>query len=98
MKKQALFCIALAGTLMVGGCGQKATDSTAGTAQVTETSDSAPADKPDGVQDKNSDNAGWGSGKSGWKTGTAGRRKRRSGWTERCSDILYGSLKLLHRY
>ena len=50
MKKQALFCIALAGTLMVGGCGQKATDSTAGTAQVTETSDSAPADKPDGVE------------------------------------------------
>ena len=58
MKKQALFCIALAGTLMVGGCGQKATDSTAGTAQVTETSDSAPADKPDGVQDKNSDKPG----------------------------------------
>ena len=43
---------------MVGGCGQKATDSTAGTAQVTETSDSAPADKPDGVQDKNSDKPG----------------------------------------
>ena len=24
MKKQALFCMLLAGTLMVGGCGQKA--------------------------------------------------------------------------
>ena len=49
MKKQALFCMVLAGTLMVGGCGQKAADSTAVTAQVTETSDSAPADKPDGA-------------------------------------------------
>ena len=43
MKKQALFCMVLAGTLMVGGCGQKAADSTTATAQVTEASDSAPA-------------------------------------------------------
>ena len=48
----------LAGTLMVGGCGQKAADSTAGTAQVTETSDSAPADKPDGAPGDNSDKPG----------------------------------------
>ena len=50
MKKQALLCMLLAGTLMVGGCGQKAADPAADTtAQVTETSDSAPADKPDGA-------------------------------------------------
>ena len=53
MKKQALFCMVLAGTLMVGGCGQKAADSTTATAQVTETSDSAPADKPDGAPGDN---------------------------------------------
>ena len=48
----------LAGTLIVGGCGQKAADSTAATAQVTETSDSAPADKPDGAPGENSDKPG----------------------------------------
>ena len=48
----------LAGTLMVGGCGQKAADSTTATAQVTETSDSAPADKPDGAPGDNSDKPG----------------------------------------
>ncbi len=48
----------LAGTLIVGGCGQKAADSTAATAQVTETSDSAPADKPDGAPGDNSDKPG----------------------------------------
>ncbi|MEI3180736.1 MAG: hypothetical protein V8S93_09305 [Lachnospiraceae bacterium] len=58
MKKQALFCMVLAGTLIVGGCGQKAADSTAATAQVTETSDSAPADKPDGAPGENSDKPG----------------------------------------
>ena len=58
MKKQALFCMVLAGTLMVGGCGQKAADSTTATAQVTETSDSAPADKPDGAPGENSDKPG----------------------------------------
>ena len=58
MKKQALFCMVLAGTLMVGGCGQKAADSTTATAQVTETSDSAPADKPDGAPGDNSDKPG----------------------------------------
>ncbi|MFR8392892.1 MAG: hypothetical protein ACLVBJ_08555, partial [Pilosibacter sp.] len=58
MKKHALFCMVLAGTLMVGGCGQKAADSTTATAQVTETSDSAPADKPDGAPGDNSDKPG----------------------------------------
>lgn len=59
MKKQALFCMLLAGTLMVGGCGQKAADPTADTtAQVTEASDSAPADKPDGAPGENSDRPG----------------------------------------
>ena len=58
MKKQALFYMVLAGTLMVGGCGQKAADSTTATAQVTETSDSAPADKPDGTPGDNSDKPG----------------------------------------
>ena len=48
----------LAGTLMVGGCGQKAADSTTATTQVTETSDSAPADKPDGAPGDNSDKPG----------------------------------------
>ena len=51
MKKQALFCMVLAGTLIVGGCGQKAADSTAATAQVTETSDSAPPDGDQGILD-----------------------------------------------
>ena len=56
MKKQALLCMLLAGILMVGGCGQKAADPAADTtAQVTETSDSAPADKPDGAPGENSD-------------------------------------------
>ena len=59
MKKQALFCMLLAGTLMVGGCGQKAADPAADTtAQVTEASDSAPADKPDGAPGENSDRPG----------------------------------------
>ena len=59
MKKQALLCMLLAGTLMVGGCGQKAADPAADTtAQVTETSDSAPADKPDGAPGENSDRPG----------------------------------------
>ena len=58
MKKHALFCMVLAGTLIVGGCGQKAADSTTATAQVTETSDSAPADKPDGAPGDNSDKPG----------------------------------------
>ena len=43
---------------MVGGCGQKAADSTTATAQVTETSDSAPADKPYGAPGENSDKPG----------------------------------------
>ena len=63
----------LAGTLMVGGCGQKAADSTTATAQVTETSDSAPADKPDGAPGDNSDKPEirrMGSGKHGRKAGT----------------------------
>ena len=48
----------LAGTLIVGGCSQKAADSTAATARVIETSDSAPADKPDGAPGENSDKPG----------------------------------------
>lgn len=51
MKKQALFCMFLAGTLMLGGCGQKTAASADSTAQMTETSDSAPADHPDGAPD-----------------------------------------------
>ena len=100
MKKQALFCMVLAGTLMVGGCGQKAADSTTATAQVTETSDSAPADKPDGAPGDNSEKPGNPpDGAPGSMDGKQGqRRSRRPGGTECCSDILQGSLKLLHRY
>ena len=97
----------LAGTLIVGGCGQKAADSTAATARVTETSDSAPADKPDGAPGDNSDKPGnppdgapgsMDGSRHRRMAGTEVRRSRRPGRTECCSDILSGSLKLLHRY
>ena len=56
MKNRHSSACFLQGTLMVGGCGQKAADPAADTtAQVTEASDSAPADKPDGAREKNSD-------------------------------------------
>ena len=79
MKKHALFCMVLAGTLIVGGCGQKAADSTAATAQVTETSDSAPADKLDGAPGENSDKPG---NPTGLRKAWTENRHRRTAETE----------------
>ncbi len=70
----------LAGTLIVGGCGQKAADSTAATARVTETSDSAPADKPDGAPGDNSDKPG--NPPDGAPGSMDGSRHRRTAGTE----------------
>lgn len=90
MKKQALFCMLLAGTLMVGGCGQKAADPAADTtAQVTEASDSAPADKPDGGPGENSDRPGNPpDGTPGNMDGKQGSsRRRRRSWPARADRI-----------